>query len=482
MPIWKCECGELHVIGSLKELQKHAKKKVSDAFDLHAASEVKMTCKCKKDMERVLDIFDVWFDSGIAPWASLGYPFMNKKTFESFFPAARVAEAQDQIRGWFYHLIFCAAAVFNQVPAKEICLIGWVLDAKGEKMSKSLGNVILAEDALKKYGADALRFYYLLDVAPYDTQKFNTVTLEKEVMKVLNILWNLKEYYLSLRSGKKQKRELQVEDQWILSRLHSLIQSVDNSLDSFEFHQAARDLSDFIANRLSREYVQMVRDRAAEGDTAVVEVLHECITTVVLLMAPLTPCIADAMFREIEKGSSVHLESFPECDQKKIVKSVEEEMEEILRVMEALLAEREKAKLGIRWPVSSAVISSQRAKVLKKYAAIIEKQINVKKVEFKEGNASVSLDTQLTLELEEEGFYREVVRRIQEMRKKAGLKKDDAIELVIVSQVNLQRFERELKEKVGARELSFVSSAKPFKYAEVCKIRDKEFKVAFAKK
>ena len=187
IPLWKCECGEIKVIESFVELKKNAVEKVEKDFDLHNASKIHLRCKCGRKMNRIGDIFDVWFDSGIAPWASMHYPFENKKLFESNFPVNRINESQDQVRGWFYYLMVCGVSMFNKAPFEEVSMPGWVVDEKGEKMSKSLGNVIFAEDGLNEFGADALRLYYMWDVSSYELEKFSVDTVKKETAGILHI-------------------------------------------------------------------------------------------------------------------------------------------------------------------------------------------------------------------------------------------------------------------------------------------------------
>src|SRR3989338_6010751 len=294
IPVWKCECGELKVIGSVKELEKYSSKKLPKNFDLHTASEILLKCHhCKKDMKRIKDIFDVWFDSGVAPWASLGYPVNNKKLFEEHYPVSRINESQDQIRGWFYSLMFCGVATHDKPPYKEVSMPGWVVDSKGEKMSKSVGNVVFAKDAIEEVGADNLRFYYMWDIAPYELQMFNVEVIRKEVWKVFNILLNVNNYLLMQTDKVGKLKDLEIEDKWILSKLNSLIKGYHENLNNFEYHHVGRGLSDFLVNNVSREYIQIVRERVDKNDQRVFNVLFEVLSKYIILMSPISTHISE---------------------------------------------------------------------------------------------------------------------------------------------------------------------------------------------
>ncbi|MEK7105814.1 MAG: class I tRNA ligase family protein, partial [Patescibacteria group bacterium] len=254
IPLWECECGNKIVVENKKELEKLSGQKVAD---IHAVGNVKIKCsKCGKMMEKFRGILDVWFDSGVAPWASMGYPWKNKELFEEHFPVDRINEAQDQIRGWFYSLMFCSVAVFGKAPYKAVSMTGWVVDKKGEKMSKSVGNVVSGEDAVKELGADILRFYFCWDIAPYEIQKFSLDSAKREVGGMFNILWNLQNLASNNKIGKPD-----LEDKWIISKLNSLIKDYSEGLDKFELHNAMRKFSDFVMHDLSRGYVQMTREK-----------------------------------------------------------------------------------------------------------------------------------------------------------------------------------------------------------------------------
>ncbi|QQG39201.1 MAG: isoleucine--tRNA ligase [Candidatus Woesearchaeota archaeon] len=490
MPIWKCSCGDVKVIGSLEELEKNASKKLPKNFDLHTTSEIKLKCKeCKKEMNKVNDIFDVWFDSGVAPFASLHYPFENKKLFEDHYPVSRINEAQDQIRGWFYSLMFCGVATFGKAPYKEVSMPGWVVDSKGEKMSKSIGNVIYAKEAIEEVGGDNLRFYYMWDIAPYELQMFNKETIKKEVWRIFNVLVNSSTYLLSLSDKISKVKLKKQEDLWVISKLNTLIKNYNENIDKFEYHTAARELADFILNTLSRTYIHIIRERSK--DPKVAYVIYEALSKIILLLAPVTPFLSEHLYQELKKKyklkeESIHLIDWPKHNEKLIDKDLESHFSIIQPIIQEILSQREKIQMGVRWPLAKVTIKTSDKKVeaaVKSLSSIIETQTNVKKVEATEDKEKllVVLDSKLTKELEQEGFTREVMRKIQEMRKKAGLKPEDKIELLISSSYDLSEFKKEIMEKVGAKTLEFSLNKKKYTNSSKEKVKDKVFEIAFNK-
>ena len=482
IPIWKCSCGEIKVIGSLEELEKNSVNKIPKNFDLHTASEIILKCKCKKEMKRINDIFDVWFDSGIAPWAPLHYPFENKKLFEDHYPVNRVNESQDQIRGWFYHLMFCGVATFNKAPYLEVSMPGWVVDNKGEKMSKSVGNVVYAKDAIESVGADNLRFYYMLDIAPYELQMFNIEVIKKEVWKLFNILLNVNNYLLMQTDKVGKLKDLEIEDNWIISKLNSLIKGYNEDLNNFEYHYVGRSLSDFLANNVSREYIQFVRERVDDNDERIFNVLFEILSKYIVLLAPIVPHIAEHIYQKLRdkfglKEESVHLINLPKFDEDKIDLKLEEAMESTKKVIQEILSQREKAQLGIRWPLQSAEIKVEKVNSIKEFQEVIKRKTNIKKLEIKKGEFAVKLNTKLNKELEQEGYSREVMRAIQDLRKKAKLEKKDKIELFIDSNHDLSKFKEEIKDKVGAQTLEFIEHKGQYSSKE--NIKGQEFLISF---
>lgn len=405
IPIWSCSsCGKIKVIGSREELRKEAAEKIAADVDLHknTVDKIRIKCSCGKEMSRIRDTANVWFDSGIAPWASMGYPFRNKEEFDNFWPADQVSESQDQIRAWFYHMLFMGMITFGEAPFSAASMTGWVLDKNGEKMSKSLGNVISAEDALAALGTDMLRLYYCYDISPWETQKFNT-DMAKELGRILNSLWNMKEFYKSYGGTGNEKineKLLRQEDKWILSRMNTLTKEYTNHLDSFEWHFAGRKLSEFILNELSRWYIKLARERASPVYSGadkenVFAVLGAALHRVSLLLAPICPFISDAVFQELRTAAdaeSVHLANWPAADQKRIDTALERDMETAMRVVEAANSARQENNLKLRWPLKKITVSADK-KVLasvKSVADVVKLMANVLEV----GSGNVELKTE----------------------------------------------------------------------------------------
>jgi isoleucyl-tRNA synthetase len=472
LPIWICErCGNIEVIGSLEELKKKARSEIPGNIDLHKHQVDKIVLKCSNcegDMKRVPDVIDVWFDSGIAPWASLGYPYRNKEVFERLWPVDLVDESQDQIRGWFYSLMFTSVAVFDRAPYKAIAMNGWVLDEKGEKMSKSLGNVILARDALEKLGADILRLYYCWESPPWEQQNFSFKVAE-EVRAALNILWNTLLFFetYSKENFSFTLENLKIEDRWILSRLNSTIKEVTNHLESFEFEKAGRKILNFVVEDLSRTYVKLIRDRAwiySEERSVPLSVLKVCLINVAKMLAPISPFISEEIYQRLEGDyeKSVFEAGWLVVDEKMIDKKLEEEFECAAEFLKGVLAAREKARIRIRQPLREVYIPFDigGAKILIQNLANV-KEIKVGKkeslVEAETKFGKIYLDVSLDEELIEEGLFRELVRAIQEERKKRKMNVWDKIVLKIdeseVALKILEKFGERLREEVGAESI-----------------------------
>jgi isoleucyl-tRNA synthetase len=480
IPIWKSEDGEEIVISDVKELEKLCGKKIKD---LHVVENLSFE-KSKKTFKKVKGILDVWFDSGVAPFASLGYPHKNKKLFEDNFPVSRINEAQDQIRGWFYSLMFCSVAVFGKRAYKEVSMTGWVLDKKGSKMSKSLGNVVTAKKALEEYGGDLIRYYYCWDVAPYETQKFNGDILKKEVGKILNVLWNMQN--LS-ESGKIKIEDL--SDEWILSKLESMTKKYLEKMDEFEFSEAFRELSDFILNSLSRQYVQMNRERGV--------IIGYCLSRILNLLAPVSLFVIEKIWQELRirkivENESVHLCDWPKANDKKINVNLENKFENVFKIIERGLYERDKNKIGLKWPLQKITVYSNLKENISELEDVIKNQLNVKEVVFensdlKENELEVKLETEITEELETEGFARNIARGVQALRKKQGLIKENKINLIIFCgneiALRLNDFEEFLKERTNSEGLEIVTKKRNLEgfIEEKIKIKEKEFEI-FLKK
>jgi len=496
MPIWECKkCNEKQVIGSRDELILNATKKPDDLSDLHrhTVDPIKLKCKCGGEMDRVPDIFNVWFDSGIAPWASLGYPFKNKELFEKVFPVDLIVESQDQIRGWFDSLMFASTGVFGKAPYKQVGLMGWVLDEKGEKMSKSLGNVVSANDAIAKLGADALRFYYCWEVPPWEVQKFSFKSAG-EIQRFLSILYNsyvffetyLPEHFKPDAMTQEYYKKLPAEDRFIVSSVNNLAQKVTTHLEAFEFQHAGRELLEFTVSAYSRWYVKLIRDRCsgvdAESKKQAFSTIYYVLMRLTKLLAPLTPFISEKLYQSLkrfdgaEKWDSVHFAEYPAKDALLIDDLLEEQMLFAMQLTETANSMRQEAKIKLRWPVARIAVSGDEKAKNAAYAlgTIIASSTNAMEVSFKEEKPAGSkwlsrefgkgctlyLDTEMTPSLAMLSATRELTRAIQAARKAEGYVVAERIALVLHCsdhgfQKHVEEHEKEIAAEVGAKTISF---------------------------
>ncbi|MBI2675682.1 MAG: isoleucine--tRNA ligase [Candidatus Aenigmarchaeota archaeon] len=475
LPIWKCgRCNSMKVIGSREELRKNSVEKIPENFDLHKnlVDRVKLKCTnkgCEGKMAREKDIMDVWFDSGIAPWASLGYPFRNKELFEKLWPVDLVNEGQDQVRAWFNTLMVCGFATFGREPYRTVCLNGWTLDEKGEKMSKSLGNVILAEDACRQLGADVMRLYICHDVAPWETQKFS-FRQAGDLKRFMNVLWNTYNFAETYAAKEEyaEKAELKIEDKWIISKINSINKSATNHIENFEFHLAARELVDFLLNDLSRWYIKIIRDRLAptywkEDKKAASFALRYVLERYSVLLSVFSPFISDAIYSKLRGKGSVHLEEWPKPEESRIGKGLEDHMEKAKVVVEAINAARSEKKVKLRWPVEYVRIKFKDKEDIKSIDSVkdvIALLSNSKSIEMsdrlKEPFEFSLGKLEIGKVLMDKAVIREIIRHVQELRKKAGMNVHEKIELFIKSDPESEK----LAEKNRQELLSGVNASK----------------------
>lgn len=426
LPVWRCECGEEKIIGSVDELKKNSIKTFKD-YDLHRPwiDNINFKCKCGKEMKRIPDVIDCWYDSGSASFAQFHYPFENKKEFEKRFPYDFIAEAIDQTRGWFYTLHAIATMLFDDVAYKNVICAGHIVNENGEKMSKSKGNIIQPKEVFEQVGIDAVRLQFCI-TDPGNQKRFSVGMIKESVLPFLNVLYNCKTFYEQASKNNTQK---QLEDKWILSKLNSLIKKTTEDLENYKIDEALLSIMNFVVNDFSRTYIKMTRDRE---DTK--EILGEILKKISLLLAPYAPYITEYIYKNFSK-ESVHLSEWPKADEKRINKKLEKDFAVVLEIIEKGLAERDKVKIGLKWPLAKAVINIDKL-ISKELQGIIANQLNVKKIEVKKAKdikeISVKLDTNLTPELEAEGYAREISRKVQDARKKAGLIKTDRISLALV--------------------------------------------------
>ena len=524
--IWECECGHQHSIGSIEEL-KSMSKNCPDNIELHRPyiDQVTITCPvCGKEMHRVPEVIDCWFDSGSMPFAQHHYPFENKELFESQFPADFISEAVDQTRGWFYSLLAISTLIFNKAPFKNVIVMGHVQDENGQKMSKSKGNAVDPFDALATYGADAIRWYFYVSSAPWLPKRFHGKAVQECQRKFMGTLWNTYAFYVlyaNIDEFDATKHELEydklpVMDKWLLSKLNSTVKTVDSCLNDYKVPEAANALQDFVDD-MSNWYVRRSRSRfwakGMEQDKInAYMTLYTALSTICKAAAPMIPFMTEDIYqnlvRKIDKNApeSIHLCDFPAVREEMIDKELEDKMDEVLKVVVMGRAARNTAAMKNRQPIGRMFV---KGKVLPEfYQEIIEDELNVKKVEFTDdvraftsytfkpqlktvgpkygkllgkikqalaevdGNQAMDtlnetgvltfdfdgqhvelakedllidmaqkdgfvsegdntmtmvLDTNLTPELIEEGFVREIVSKIQTMRKEAGFEVMDHI-------------------------------------------------------
>ncbi len=453
-------------------------------FDPHRPTVDDIILKCKKcggKAKRVPDVCDVWFDSGCMPYAQWHYPFENKEKIDpstklragkaQAYPADYISEAIDQTRGWFYTLLAVAALLGKERPYKNVICLGLVLDAKGKKMSKSLGNIVDPMEMIGKYGADAVRWYMYTVNQPGDSKRFDEKDLADIVRKNFNILLNVENFYSTYASpviarseATKQSHEIasasrklglamtkNVLDRWILARLHKLIATATDSLENYKVTEPARDLGEFV-NDLSTWWLRRSRDRfkgyppsspLSKGGKRGVEdtdkqtalsVLHDCLLTTTKLLAPFTPFLAEDMYRRLGgEEESVHLESWPKVEKKYVDEKLLEEMGRVRSIVSRALERRAEAGRNVRQALARMTVRLPEGKLDAAYLDLLKDEVNVKEVEVKEGEYAVELDLNLTPELVREGTIREIIRRVNAMRKNAKLSIQDRIELFIES-------------------------------------------------
>ena len=476
LPIWKCECGQEKIIGSLAELKKNSTKKF-EKYDLHKpwVDKIKLKCPCGKEMERVKDVIDCWYDSGAASFAQFHYPFENKKEFEKRFPYDFIAEAVDQTRGWFYTLHVLGVALFGKPTYKNVICAGHIVDEKGEKMSKSKGNIIKPKEIIDQAGVDAVRLQFCTtDIG--NSKRFSYNLMKESVIPFLTILSNCKNYYNQLET---KKNKIQIEDKWILSKLNSLIKKVSENLEKYSLDKALQDILEFIVKDFSRGYIRLTRDRK---DTK--EVVGEILEKISLLLAPFAPFISEYIYNNFSK-ESVHLSKWPKTKGKQINKKLETEFEQMLEIIENGLAERDKKQIGLRWPLTKVTIYYPKL-LNKKLEGIIKLQLNVKNLLWKKSSKKdwkVELDTNLTPELESEGYAREISRKVQAFRKELGLNKQDKINLILSSNDRLNNIFKSkkeiIKERTNSKKIEIIDQIpKTIKQKTPFKIKEERGKIA----
>jgi len=593
LPVWRCENGHEEIFGNVDELKKHAIKGMDQLQELHRPwiDNVIVKCPhCKKEMHRIPEVGDCWLDAGIVPFSTLHY-LDDKEYWKKWFPAELVIEMREQIRLWFYSLLFMAVTLENKAPYKNVLVYEKVHDEKGNPMHKSLGNAIWFDDAAEKMGADVMRWIYI-NQNPQFNLNFGYGPAA-ETKRTLEFLFNISKYIdesknsspeiksaLKSISFDKNKNDFRIEDKWIISRLNTLKKNVTNYLEQLKPNLAAKEIQDFFVNDLSRGYIQFTRSRltGTEEDSTVqdralvIYVLENTMLSLLKMMAPFTPFLAEELYQRYYKSEnanlpeSVHLSEWPVANVKNINNELEDNMNISQNIVQSILAARDKIGSGVRWPLKDAIVVSQDQKIIKAVNAmedVIKSQTNVKEIWIfhemkgiketvkadynklgpKFGNLTPKIIAQLSIDspetvlkhikedgkhavnvdgekidvlkehlmvtkevpqpyvfseskfcdvyinteknelLEAEGFARELMRRIQVLRKDNGMKKSDLIAVYIKMdsemEKNLLSWENQIKEKVGASVLKIgvVEPVKKHKIFKEEKIKGKKFDI-----
>ena len=484
IPVWECECGELKVVGSIKELEELSGEKVSDLHK-HVVDKISFDCSCGKKMKRIPDVFDCWFESGAMPFAQLHYPFENKAKFEKNFPAQFIAEGADQTRAWFYYMHVLATGIRDTEAFKNVIVNGIVLAEDGKKMSKKLQNYPDPTLLMNKYGADALRYYLLTSpVMLADNLNFSEKGVQEALRKNIMILLNVVKFYEESSTEKFDKKvSSNLLDKWIISRLNELIKEVTVNMKKYNLPLATRPIVDFVED-LSTWYLRQTRERLNSGDVEALNTIREVLETVSKLIAPFMPHLAESIWQTLsgnnfeDENKSVHLESWPESN-RNVDSKLLEDMKKIREIVSIGLKQRDQHKIGLKWPLSKVAIYSEK---IKEFDDIIKEQLNVKEVEFRlgRGDLVVEMDFELTSELETEGYAREVSRHVQAFRKNLGLQKKDMIELFIFVDDEfkeiLEKQKQFIAERTNAKVLnleSVTTGKEKFKNKIDFKIKDK---------
>ena len=553
--IWQCECGHMHSIGSRQELFEMSGDERAKTVELHRPYIDEITLKCPEcggTMHRVPEVIDCWFDSGAMPFAQHHYPFENKELFEKQFPADFISEAVDQPRGWFYSLLAESTILFNQAPYKNVIVLGHVQDENGQKMSKSKGNAVDPFDALEKYGADAIRWYFYINSAPWLPNRFHGKAVQEGQRKFMGTLWNTYAFfvlYANIDNFDPTKYTLDydnlpVMDKWLLSKLNSVVKTVDDCLANYKIPESARALQEFV-DEMSNWYVRRSRERfwakGMEQDKInAYMTLYTALVTISKAAAPMIPFMTEEIYqnlvRSVDKDAieSIHLCDFPKVEEAWINKELEDDMEELLKIVVLGRAARNTANIKNRQPIGTMYIKADK-EMGQFYTDIIADELNVKEVKFAndvesfisysfkpqlrtvgpkygkllngirtalaeingteamnelrstglltldingnkvelseedllietaqtegyvteaDGDISVVLDTNLTPELIEEGFVREIVSKVQTMRKEAGFEVMDKIHIYAKDNDRILELMKNHKEEIMSEVLA----------------------------
>ena len=398
LPLWKCDCGHMHMIGSREELVELAIEEIDETIDLHRpyVDDVHIKClKCSKEMPRVTDVIDCWFDSGAMPFAQYHYPFKNKELWESQFPADFICEGIDQTRGWFYTLLVLSVFVTGKSPYKNVLVNDLLVDKHGKKMSKSKGNAIDPFDLINEYGADTIR-WYLPYVSPVWTPiKFDVDGLKEVYSKYISTFKNTYSFFAMYANAdnidpKEYKINIEhITDRWILSKLNKVIKNVTDAYNEYDLTVIVRTITEFLNEDLSNWYIRSNRRRFWESELtddkkAVYLTTYKVLETLTKLVAPITPFIAEEIYQKLTNKESVHLEDFPTYDESLIDEKIEKQMDLVRDICSLGRFAREEAKIKVRQPISEIILPYENKKIIGNLISIIKEELNVKDIVFME--------------------------------------------------------------------------------------------------
>ncbi|MCK4997844.1 isoleucine--tRNA ligase [Candidatus Pacearchaeota archaeon] len=488
IPIWKTESGKIKVLGSIEELKEHATN-LPEGVEIDLHKDFLDDIKLEIDGEvytRIPEVLDCWFESGSMTFAQFHYPFENKEYFELHFPAQFVVEYIGQTRAWFYYMMSLSAILFDKIPFENVLTTGTILAEDGKKMSKSLKNYPDPLTTIDKYGADTLRFYMLASpVMSAENFSFSERGLEEIYKKVTVLLYNVSNFYqdYQIDGDEKYTESSDLMDKWIISRTEELNKVVEKNLETYNTVKACAFVRKYIED-LSTWYVRNSRDRFNNGDESARETLRYVLEKIAKILAPIIPFATEKIWQDMNgKDKSVHLEDYPATNESAINEDLMIEMKVTRDIVSTSLRGRDQAQIGIKWPLAKVTVETPVIPN-KELTKIILEELNIKEIEYKQTEKlNAILDTNITPELEAEGFAREISRKIQALRKKAELVKSDSIELIISSEFN-DKLESQIdfiKERVGATNLSLEESTKEFENNIDGKIKGKTFEIKFNK-
>ena len=399
LPVWECECGEREVIGSLDELQERVVEDVNvKGIELHRpyVDELHLKCKCGKEMTRVTDVMDVWFDSGAMPYAQWHYPFENKEKFEDQFPADFIAEGVDQTRGWFYVLLVISTIISGESSFKNVVVNDMMLDAKGKKMSKSTGNVIDPVEIMQKYGADTIRFYMLYVSPVWTPLRFSEEGVKEVYSKYTSTLKNAYSFFemyanadnIDPRDYDIPVKDRELIDRWLISKLNKLIRDVNKAYSEFDLNRVTKLIVPFLNDDLSNWYIRSNRRRfwdseLTDSKKAVYLTMYEALVALCKLCAPLTPYLTEEIYKNLTEEESVHLANFPTENTDLIDDTVEERMDLVRDICSLGRFAREEVNIKVRQPISSLILPKSDEMIIGDLLPVIKEELNVKEVMFK---------------------------------------------------------------------------------------------------